>query len=250
MVLQYCSDLHLEFRENREFLGRHPLVPAGDVLLLAGDVVPFRSQARHRDFWDFVSGNWEQVYWVPGNHEYYDWDVVPGRLHDNLRQNVHLVNDLVVVMGTVRVVFTTLWSRISPEKAWRIENGMSDFSLIHYQGGRLTAPIFNMLHDGSLTFLTEALREPSDVPTVVVTHHVPTFRNYPPKYKGSVLSEAFAVELEDLIERERPAHWIYGHNHCNITDFTIGATALHTNQLGYVAYGEQQGFAPDKVLTI
>jgi hypothetical protein len=88
------------------------------------------------------------------------------------------------------------------------------------------------------------------LPTVVVTHHVPTFQNYPEKYRGSPLSEAFAVELGSLIEAEGPAHWIYGHHHCNITDFTIGRTTLHTNQLGYVAYGEQQGFAPDKVLTI
>jgi hypothetical protein len=81
---------------------------------------------------------------------------------------------------------------------------------------------------------------------VVVTHHVATYKNYPEKYKDSIINEAFAVELFDLIESTAPDYWVYCHTHVNTTDFEIGETQLLTNQLGYVKYGEELGFSTDR----
>lgn len=37
MKIQFVSDLHLEFNENRLYLAKNPLPVEGDVLLIAGD---------------------------------------------------------------------------------------------------------------------------------------------------------------------------------------------------------------------
>ena len=128
MRVQYCSDLHLEFRENKQYLTDNPLKPQAEILVLAGDIVPFAVMNKHAKFFDFIADHFEITYWVPGNHEYYHSDLGnrSETFQEKIRSNVHLVNNVAIEHKSVRFVFSTLWSAISPANQWPIQQGVAD----------------------------------------------------------------------------------------------------------------------------
>jgi predicted phosphohydrolase len=239
MTIQYCSDLHLEFPENREYLSAHPIEPAGDVLILAGDIVPFAGMEEHAGFFDTISKQFETVYWVPGNHEYYGSDINArsGSFREAIRSNVFLLNDDVVRHGDISFIFSTLWSEISPAAEWAIARGMADYRLIRLNEGRFRPLHSNRLHRASRRFIGQQVASLVGR-VVVVTHHVPTFLHYPEQYRDSPLNQAFATELAAFIGSSGIDCWIYGHHHTNTPEFEIGKTRMLTNQLGYVGREE------------
>ncbi len=252
MNLQYASDLHLEFPANKKFLKQHPLQPVGDVLVLAGDIVPFAVMDKHKDFFSYVSDHFETTYWLPGNHEYYHFNLAQksGVLYEEIRKNVILVNNTAVTHANTKLVFSTLWSKISAANLWEIERRMNDFHLIKYNGFRFSADQYNILHEESLQFIEQSLAENKAENIAVFTHHCPTYLNYPKQYKGDILNEAFAVELFDLIATSNIACWVHGHHHTNTPDFTIGKTKILTNQMGYVQQNEHGLFEINKMIEL
>jgi DNA repair exonuclease SbcCD nuclease subunit len=218
--------------------------------LLAGDIIPFKFIDRFKDFFDYVSDNFEEVYWLPGNHEYYYFDVATktGKLFEKIRKNVFLVNNVTIKHENVRLIFSTLWSKISDDKKIQISRGISDFHVVKYKDEVFSPDDFNHLHNESIDFIKQELNEKTADKTIVISHHTPTLINYPEIYKGSILNEAFAVELSDIIKSSAIDYWIYGHHHYNTLDFKIGDTQMLTNQLGYVRRNEHQLFNPNKFI--
>lgn len=251
MKIQYYSDLHLEFPDNKEYILNNPIEPIADILILAGDIVPFKIIDNHQDFFNHISRNFKTTYWMPGNHEYYYYNVDSSRFLDTkIRENIFLVNNCIKEISGVNIIFSTLWSNISESKRWLIQQSLSDFKVIKYNDHLFNVDDYNSLHKESLEFIQNALNETSDNKTVVVTHHAPTFVNYPEKYVDSKINEAFASNLTELIEDNSIDFWIYGHHHSNVNEFQIDNTKLVTNQLGYIKYNENVGFNPKAYIEI
>ncbi len=252
MKLQFASDLHLEFPANKLFIKENPLQPLGEVLILAGDIVPFNVLDKNKDFFNYVSEHFETTYWLPGNHEYYRFDIAKksGVLNEKIRSNVFLVNNTSIIHKNTKLIFSTLWSKISNGHQWQIERSLNDFNLIKNKSFRFTAEAYNQLHDQCLNLIKSEIKNNTEEKLAVFTHHCPTFLNYPVQYKGDILNEAFATELYDLIELSDIDYWVYGHHHTNTSEFTIGKTKLLTNQLGYVHLNEHDLFKANKCFEI
>jgi predicted phosphohydrolase len=255
MRLQIASDLHLEFPENRDFIALNPLQIVGDILLLAGDIVPLLHIDRYRGFFDLIADNYEQTYWVPGNHEYYHFDIAnkSGAFKESIRSNVTLLNNCSIELNDIHLHFTSLWSNISKTAAPYIQRGLTDFQVIKCEGQRLSVEKYNQMYAESVAFLgaalnTEKTGQIKEIKNIIITHHVPTYQHYPAKYIGSILNEAFATDLDEFVESSGADYWIYGHHHATTGDFNIGKTKLVTNQLGYVHHNEHREFDTGKVL--
>lgn len=150
MIIQFASDLHLEFADNWRYLREHPLEKTGDILVLAGDIgyLGDDNYSSH-PFWDIVDDQYEQVLVVPGNHEFYKYydisTLTDGELLQ-IRPNVRVYNNAVVTIGDVDVIFSTLWAHIPLQDAFATEQGVTDFRRIMYKDETLTFEQFNEEH--------------------------------------------------------------------------------------------------------
>lgn len=50
MLIQFCSDLHLEFYNNRQWLKANPLIPIGEILVIGGDTFYLNDNFQKYDF--------------------------------------------------------------------------------------------------------------------------------------------------------------------------------------------------------
>ena len=243
MRIQYCSDLHLEFEHNSRYIKNKPLQISGDILILAGDIIPLHDEFFNNSFFGFIADNYKQVFWVPGNLEFYYKDITEFSKSYNikLRENINIVNNIELEYDNIRFVFSTLWTAISNLNEKNIEQNVSDFANILSNKKKLKTSEYNRLHAEGFDFIQQSLKNKHEK-TIVVTHHLPSNLCCSSVHKKSSINEAFCIDLTDYIENCNANFWIYGHSHYNQKPVYIGNSILLTNQLGYVQSNEHGSF--------
>lgn len=255
MKIQYASDLHLEFADNRNYLDGGGIVPVGDVLVLAGDVAYLGDRNMMKlKFWDWCAEHFRETFIVPGNHEFYGgFDIAQTMeaFEFEYRDNVRYLNNSSVVLDETELFFTTLWTKISPLFLWEIQRGMNDFRRGVLDGEQFSANEVDGLHRRCLEWLDSAIKASSAAHKVVITHHCPTLRDEFNGYPGGSLNTAFQVDLDAFVEQSGAEYWIYGHTHyAGGSGSVIGKTKLLCNQLGYVFYDEHSAFKGDAIIEL
>lgn len=242
--IRVASDLHLEqnYGQKTDFLVNQ-FVPADErdaesVLVLAGDIsskpaqlVPFLKEVEKR---------FPRVYFVPGNHEFYGHDLDKWSSDFKVEMGESTITKFTTLdvdieeMEGVRFIYTTLWADGGKDHFERaqVNRGLRDFYVIGKNGKRFHVNDMMALHKVQRTKLEELIAKPFDGKTVVITHHMPSYRLCHPRF-GSEINGGFAGNLDSVLAADNaPNLWIHGHTHDTI-DTTMWKTRIVCNPSGY-----------------
>ncbi|MET3392762.1 putative phosphodiesterase [Variovorax sp. 1140] len=267
MKLQLLSDLHLE---SHPHFRAEPL-PGADMLVLAGDIGSYQQGSRLIDP-DFGLGRFSPrngwpvpVIYVPGNHEYDNVDF--DETHERLRalcdelEIIWLERESRVIEG-VRFVGTTLWADFDAlaeptdslaealkkrGKAMRAADFYLEKAATMRNGELFLAAQLREQALACQEWLTQALAEPFDGTTVVVTHFAPSLESGDPRYGLTPGTAGFCNALDALLPHAQL--WLHGHLHCP-SDYVKNGCRVVANPLGYARNGEQEGYRPQLLIEV
>lgn len=247
MLAWIFSDLHVDANEQFPWALPYPR-PDHDVVIIAGDICAGLTRGVN---WIAEKGlNAKPVIYVPGNHEYYGFDLDSERSAGKAAaaglRNIHVLDRDALEIDGVWFLGATLWTdyELFGEKAVaaaqaKAERTMSDHRLISHDGHRWTAGYAREEHMKSGRWLGAQLEEYAGN-SVVVTHSAPSLRSIAPRYQHDLVTAAFASNLEDLLVRG-PRLWVHGHTHIGC-DYRHGSCRVVNNPRGYVVAREDAGF--------
>lgn len=247
MKLHILNDLHIEFEDFAP-----PDIDA-DVVVLAGDIGVGMDGLR----WAEDRFPDRPVIYVPGNHEFYHHDIaLIEELKAQAPAHIHVLNDDQVVINGVRFLGSILWTDFAlfgeADRFFAMRQArqhMTDFSIMQIHGQCFTPEDAIRLHMASRDWLTAMLAQPFAGMTVVVTHHAPSSQSVHPRYANDLLTPAFASNLENLMDGDRPALWVHGHMHESY-DYEVYDTRVVCNPRGYAPNELNPDFRPDLVVEV
>lgn len=258
MKFHLVDDMHLEFSGYTM-----PGDPDG-ILLLAGDIMlptvyqeqrtdqkAEKLKPRFDEFFKHVSENYKQVYYIAGNHEFYNftWEDT----YDYMRKavnpypNIRVLDKEWVDLGNnVHLFGSTLWTDFhnhDPMVMSIARRSMNDYRLISQMNNIVTygKSVSNLEpqtvydeHCIALQALKDGLETRKGKSIVVMTHHAPSPNSCHPRYGADdPLNWAYYSALDEFIlDNPSIRYWVHGHTH-DSHDYMIGSTRVLCNPRGY-----------------
>ena len=226
---QLASDIHIEKRYPSKHGILDFIVPCAPTLILAGDIGSAYYMDQFEFFMNSCVENFDTVFFVPGNNEYYSKDgyeiVSLNELHQRLvdmcnKCGIILLNNSYVETDDLIIFGSTWWSVIPDQLNMKIKIGNNmissdDFNYMHYLARR---SLNNALAiKGNKRFLCITHYCPTKIGTMNCHHKKQDFVDLVPYYFSS--SEKF-LRLGCIDT------WVFGHTHV-FRDFyyeTAGST--------------------------
>lgn len=230
---QLISDIHLEFYKHiGHFHKNVEIKVAAPNLIIAGDLGKPYTEI-FSDFLEWCSTKWEKVFYIAGNHEYYNSSKDMKTIHNYLNNldipNVIFLDKKIVLLDNIAIAGCTLWSDI---KDICITTIMNDYNKIHNNKNTITWEYINKLHKDYREWIENEVLT-LDKTVLMITHHAPMIEGIaPPKYRNSPINQAYGTDLTKMIENSNIKVWCYGHSHWH-NETSINDTKIFCNPLGY-----------------
>ena len=240
MIFQILSDIHLESYDSLPDI-KNFLIPSAPYLVLAGDICFFE----HKNFLPFfekISPMFVKIFYVLGNHEYFDTKTLPNNSFKSIPflvkeilkhlTNIHVLQNNYYEDSNFIILGNTLWTshRINCNDHKIKISKNSEF--IHYGKKVLPAPrIWEEENNKDFKWLKNFLKEHSKNKfVIVVTHYIPSFKLIPKMYQKCKNNFLYASHYDELLKY---AHaWVFGHGHTSLKK-TINGCLCISNTFGY-----------------
>lgn len=234
MKLHILSDIHTEFYTNKsakEFLNTLPT--QADVLILAGDISVGRTNLV--DTLKFFADKYEQVIYVPGNHEYYS-AASYGHFRNlpKVPNNVHSLDVGTLLLGKYVFIGATLWSDLhskDPNLYNLVQRQIPDFRRMPDN----TPEQFVQRHQLERDYIMRQHDEYENSEKIIITHFLPSPMCISDRWKsGYPMNYYFAAHDMDhfVTDLKNTPLWVFGHTHDPI-DLKINSTRFVCSPYGY-----------------
>jgi 3',5'-cyclic AMP phosphodiesterase CpdA len=226
------SDVHTEFYNSASDVFDNITWPEATHLVLAGDIGCVSTKFDIlREFLEKCRKKYENVIFIPGNHEYYHCDtnheIVEKKLEELCTDlNVHYVHRKNKVVSGIRFIGHTLWSIIDRHTWSKISD--STFRVFDSQIDYVSAFV-----DGYKFLKNEIANSVNSAePIVVVTHHLPSRKLIHSKFSTGTDDSAFATDVISHLHFHNVKYWFCGHSH-EFGEMKYGNTFFALNPVGY-----------------
>lgn len=270
LTITLLSDLHLEYGYQK--------LSGGEVLILAGDIGEVRDfkkeyhstklldrtpgDLKWYDFLYHECAKYDRVFYVMGNHEHYNgrYDKTYNELTSILPKNVRLLENEYEEYEGVLFLGATLWTdcnKNDPLTIDALKYSMNDYQIItnYYENTglyhKLTPAYTAGVHRTSVNYLESVLKENTNTPTVVITHHAPTYKSINARFQDErIMNGGYASDLSELIlDYPNIKYCFHGHMHDPV-DYYVGSTRVLSNPRGYFGYQDTSHFNPNFTVEI
>ena len=251
MKIQYISDIHLETRNNKKDFDKY-LIPNAPYLALCGDIGYPHSQT-FKDFMDYCSKNWLEVFYITGNHDYYNKIYTRWKYSSpySMKQVEEYIEELFKSYTNVHylqkkrfdipntqysILGCTLWVEIPIYKYVDAIHSLNDVNYISIDGyQRLSPEDIDTLHEDHCKWLMRSLESIGSLgrKTIVLTHHLPTKLLISEEYINNSRNYLFYTELPEYIYHPALQAWICGHSHSSKRILLKNNIELMMNCKGY-----------------